>query len=156
MLSEARKKTRNAKVQLVQSQLDALPIASSQFDVGIASLVLSHLEFLGPPLGEMARVLTIGATLLVTDVHWQFKERGWQRTFRPRSSSSKRIAPESHYHSLTDYQNAFAQSGFTIDTLSEPAIDPSLRNYFDRSNMIQVYDRYLGKPLLVFFEVTKR
>ncbi len=156
MLSVARKKFKYPKVHFIQSGLDAIPILSSIFDVGIASLVLSHLNQLGPCLREMGRVLKTGARLLITDIHWSFSERGWQRTFRPQELPSRRFAPASYYHTFFDFQRAFDENGFAMVTHSEPALNPTVRSCFERSNMIQVYERYLGKPLMVFFEVTKR
>jgi malonyl-CoA O-methyltransferase len=156
MLSVARRKTTDPKVHFIQSGLDAIPITNAIFDVGIASLVLSHLEELGPSLKEMARVLRSGASLLVADVHWSFNERGWQRIFRSQTAPKRRFAPESYYHTLVDFQKAFDENGFMMVIHEEPVLSPAVRGCFERSNMMHVYNHYLGKPLLVYFEATKK
>jgi malonyl-CoA O-methyltransferase len=156
MLSEARRKIKDPRVLFVQSPLDKLPLAEVLFDVGIASLVLSHLQVLGPSIHEMARVMRPRAKLLVSDIHWKFNERRWQRTFHPRNAPTQRVAPENYCHSLAGYEDAFRQNHLVVDKFSEPPLNSSLRPCFERSNMIEVYERYLGEPLLVVFEVRKR
>ena len=156
MLCEARRKIKDPSVLLVQSPLDRLPFADVSFDVGIASLVLSHLQVLGPSIHEMARVMRPEAKLLVTDIHWKFYERRWHRTFHPSNAPTLRVAPESYCHSLAEYEDAFRQNHFAVDSFSEPPLNSSLRPCFERSNTIEVYERYLGEPLMVVFEVTKR
>lgn len=155
MLFEARRKIKDPRVSFVQAGLDRLPIVDEQFDVGIASLVLSHIYILGPSIREMARVMRTGAKLLVTDIHWTFYERGWQRTFHPSNSPSRRFAPETHYHSLTYYQDVFKQNDLVVEKFSEPSLNSALRPCFERSKMIEVYERYQGQPLLVIFELSK-
>jgi malonyl-CoA O-methyltransferase len=156
MLERARTKIRSKGVSLIQSSLEQLPISDAQFDIGIASLVLSHAPNIRTTLIEIARILRPGASLVLTDVHWSFNERKWHRTFRPMTSPSKRIAPRSYFHTLTDYQQAFEQNHLVIERFLEPTIGLSVRPIFERSGMVDVFNQYEGQPLLAVFQLRKQ
>jgi len=156
MLQEAGRVNKDPRVLFVQTGLDRIPLPDDKFDFGIASLVLSHVRRLEPPLREMARVLRRGAKLVVTDLHWSFGERGWHRTFRPQSEPRQRIAPQSYYHLMTEYQAAFENNNLVIEEFSEPGLDSSLRPFFERASMMREFEKYQGQPLLVVFEVRRR
>ena len=158
MLSRAANKfSPSENVTFLESPVESLPFRDSQFDVGISALVLSHCSELSVPIMEMARVLMPGSSLLVSDWHPDNDRRGWKRIFESPSSngSSIRYAARSHPHSLAEYLHEFQESGFITEKVTEPVIDASLEPIFRRTNMMHVFDRYVGSPLVIVFLLRK-
>jgi malonyl-CoA O-methyltransferase len=155
MLSIGKRAIGSSRAWLVQSNLEETPLVDSIFDIGIASLVLSHIKGLRGVLREICRVLRPNATLLISDLHWSFDSRGWKRTFIAKQSDPSRCAVENITHELSEYHSAFQECGFAVEAQIEPKLDSALRPFFERANMLKTFDRYIGLPLLVVFQLRK-
>ena len=67
MLAVARARVPAARFAI--ADLEALPIADGAADMAVCALALSHCAELGPPMSELARVVRVGGSVIVTDVH---------------------------------------------------------------------------------------
>jgi malonyl-CoA O-methyltransferase len=145
------------QIILLESSIEFLPLRAEQFDMGIATLVLSHCPKLSVPVAEMTRVLRPGATMLVSDWHPENDDRGWKRIFEvPDANGSLiRYAAKSYHHSLLEYRKQFMEHGLVVKQVYEPVIDESLEPTFRRTNMMHVYHKYRGSPLVVVFALRK-
>ena len=155
MLSVANGKLDSSEVLLVQSDLMEIPFTDSQFDFGIASLVLSHIKDLMSALREVSRVMKPGSRLLIADLHWTFERRGWKRTFVAKHLKAVRIAVEHVTHELGEYHEVFEQCGLKVEEFFEPVLGSSLFPLFARANMIKTFEQYENQPLLVVFQLLK-
>jgi malonyl-CoA O-methyltransferase len=144
-------------IVLLESSIESLPLRDAQFDMGIATLVLSHCPDLSVPIAEIARVLRPGAKLLVSDWHPENERRGWKRTFEVSSEngSGGRYAARSYRHSLQEYRSLFLEYGLIVEQVHEPVIDESLEPMFRRMNMMNVFHKYVGSPIVVVFQLRK-
>ncbi len=151
LLRAARKSTLTDTAIFLESAVESLPFRDSEFDVGISALVLSHCADLSIPILEMARVLRPGSSLLVSDWHPENNRRGWKRIFQLPSvdGSSIRCAARSYAHSVSEYLREFQNRGFILEHFTEPVVDESLEPIFRRTNMMRVFDRYVGTPLVI-------
>jgi malonyl-CoA O-methyltransferase len=158
MLDCALNKSRpSERIVLLESSIESLPLRDARFDIGIATLVLSHCPSLSVPIAEMARVLKSGAQLLVSDWHPENDSRGWKRTFEVSSAngSEVRYAVKSYRHTLQEYRNQFMKHGLVLEQLHQPVIDESLEPMFQRTNMMKVFHKYVGSPIVVVFQLRK-
>ena len=117
MLARARRGAR----PLVRSDALALPFASGAFDLVLASLMVGDIEDLGSWAREMSRVLRSGGSLLYSDFHPSWAERGWQRTFRTQDEVSWRVSY--HPHTLEEHRVALERADVQIVSTTEPRID---------------------------------
>jgi malonyl-CoA O-methyltransferase len=156
MLSIARQRTDSSEACFIEANIEEMPLVDSLFDIGIASLVLSHVKDMKQALGEVSRILKPGATLLIADLHWTFDDHGWKRTFGPNQSVSSRYAVENNAHDLDEYYDAFHTNHFSVQSFVEPKIDSTLRPFFENAHMLKTFHRFEGSPLLVVFQLRRQ
>src|ERR1051326_7507214 len=93
MIRSARKNL-GADARLVQGALEAGPFRTAEFDMVIASRVLSHIERLDEAMNELARVTKRGGRLVLTDVSAQHK---YVRTRIPTRAGDVHIETFKHH-----------------------------------------------------------
>ncbi len=107
---------------LLQANLDALPLAAGWADLTICGLTIGHLEDLRRPLAELRRVTRAGGTILISDFHPIGATLGWRREFR---AGGERYAVRHTTHSLANWQQACAELNLNIMSIHEPQLDPA-------------------------------
>nr|WP_235854322.1 class I SAM-dependent methyltransferase [Nonomuraea aridisoli] len=155
MLAIARRRLGDDVALQVVDVRDPLPFADGEFDDVVASLVLHYLEDWGPTLAEMRRVLKPGGRLIVSVNHpfvdhlasnprpsyfsttsntdaWTFDGQSFPLTFWRRP-----------LHAMTD---AFMAAGFRLGAISEPQVDPVLREAFTDD-----FQHFAGKLAFLVF-----
>jgi ubiquinone/menaquinone biosynthesis C-methylase UbiE len=95
---------------------DDLPFAAGQFDLLICALTLSHVADLAHALGEFARVLQAGGSLLITDFHPDHTRYGWRTTFR---QADVIYNLPTAGHTKNDYLETIQACGLTILDVAE-------------------------------------
>lgn len=99
--------------------LRALPVEDAVADVVLCALALSHLPDLGA-IGELARVLKPGGTLVLSNPHpfatGVLGARAWCRT-----PDGERVEIPEWAHPVGAYLDAFAAAGLTARRCLEPA-----------------------------------
>jgi len=130
-----------------------LPFASESLDVAIAALLLSFVKDLEATLGEIARVLRPGGTLVASDLHPVASERGWHRSFT--GPSGERIVIEAPPPGVARVEKALARAGLALERKLEPAIDERLRPAFLDARRSD-FELLRGTPLLQIFRARKR
>jgi ubiquinone/menaquinone biosynthesis C-methylase UbiE len=90
MLDRARVRATARAIQLVQGDSQALPFAAATFDHAILHLILAVVPEPARCLGECARVLKPGGTILILDKFLRRGERAWLR--RALNPLARRIA----------------------------------------------------------------
>ncbi len=117
MLARARRASR----PLVRSDARALPFASEAFDLVLASLMVGDIEDLESWARQMSRVLRSGGSLLYSDFHPSWVERGWQRSFRAENGVSWNVSY--HPHTLDEHRFALKSAGLRIVSTTEPLLE---------------------------------
>jgi len=68
--------------RLAVADAAALPLATGCCDMALCALTLGHVRDRAAAMGELARIVEPGGTLLLTDFHPAAAAQGWRRTFR--------------------------------------------------------------------------
>jgi malonyl-CoA O-methyltransferase len=104
---------------VARGNICALPIHSAAVDVVVCGLALGDLPHLSIALGEMARVLRPGGSLLYSVVHPIGERAGWSRTF---TAGGRQNAVATYWHSLDQHRRACADAGLRITGWQEPVL----------------------------------
>ncbi|HLY27807.1 MAG TPA: class I SAM-dependent methyltransferase [Aggregatilineales bacterium] len=107
-------------IHVLQASMDILPFPSATFDVVICALATGHLPpaVLRRAIMEMARVLSPGGEVLISDFHPALYALGGRRTLI--APDGQIYAVEHYPHTLDDYRDAVAAAGLRIVALAEP------------------------------------
>ena len=158
MAEQSLTKVSDPRIHVVLAPVERLPFRDMTFDFLLSTLVLGHILDLRAALCEMARVLVRGGSMIVSTFHPFSDLLGWQRLFkvdRP-GNESRWFAAQYHRHSHAEYFAAFRDARLELVHMEEPGIEPSLRPLYERADRLEVYNRYLGYPLLLVLEARKK
>jgi malonyl-CoA O-methyltransferase len=110
------------EIELVQGNLERLPVPDASADLAICGLTIGHLDRLQPALAELCRVTRPGGMLLCSDVHPVGHALGWQRDFR---SGDGHYAVRHTPHFYSHWHAACAALHLEIIQVLEPMLDPN-------------------------------
>jgi malonyl-CoA O-methyltransferase len=110
------------EIELVQGNLERLPVPDASVDLAICGLTIGHLDRLQPALAELCRVTRPGGMLLCSDVHPVGHALGWQRDFR---SGDGHYAVRHTPHFYSHWHAACAALHLEIIQVLEPMLDPN-------------------------------
>ena len=142
-------------VSLIRADLNRqLPLASSTFDVVVASLVMHYLHDWSGPLSEFHRVLAPGGCVVLSTHHpfVDFRPSGqgdYLDTFEftEKWVKSGETFPMRFWHRpLHAMFDAFTTAGFTVERVSEPRPDAAVR---DRSP--ELFEQLNREAPFIFF-----
>jgi malonyl-CoA O-methyltransferase len=158
MLEQVKTNSVENDLFLVNSSVDCLPFNDSIFDIGVSTLVMSYVADLDSTIGEMARVVRSGGSMLIADLHPIQKQMGWKRNFTVTEPAGSQITYEitHHHHTIAAYLQSFEKNQLTVELTAEPVIDASMKNIFERFEMSRAYHKYAGTPILLIFKLRKR
>jgi ubiquinone/menaquinone biosynthesis C-methylase UbiE len=118
MLALARERVRATNVQFQQTDLrDAWPCADESATLVSCNLVLEHIENLFHAFSEAARVLAVGGTFFVSELHPHKQYLGSQARFMHEQQVETRI--EAFVHHLSDYLRAAEAASLKLEKLEE-------------------------------------
>jgi malonyl-CoA O-methyltransferase len=132
-------------ITVLQGEANSLPVESGSFDVIWCRLVLGHLADIAAPYREMARALSDGGTVIVSDFHPAAYDRGHRRTFR---QANRIWEIETHSHALSDHVAAANASGLTLAEQDQADVGPDIRELYIAAGRERLYDDHLGMPLV--------
>ena len=111
---------RDISSRIVCGGLCAVPLHSGSVDVIVCGLALGDLEDLATAIGELARVLRPGGTLIYSVVHPDGARHGWSRSFEV---GGRLCAVKTYWHTEDDHRRACAAAGLDIDAWHEPSLE---------------------------------
>lgn len=124
MIARAIEKNSNPSVQFLQADFTRPWLfENGHFGLVSFSLVLEHINNLEFIFGEAQRVLKSGGYLYIGELHPFKQYSGSKARF---DDGSGMLELECFVHHLSDYTNAAAQNGFTLQQLNE---------WFDEDNL---------------------
>jgi malonyl-CoA O-methyltransferase len=147
MLDRARNKPGAEKVTFVYHDLtSSLPFPSASFDRLLACLMLEHVADLEPLFVEMRRLCKPDGTAIVSEMHPAMGLRGVQARFIDPATGG-RISPRGYPHQIAEYVMAAIKAGWSINHISEHAVDAALAAHSPRGT------KYLGWPMLLLLRL---
>lgn len=110
---------RDISPRIVCGGLCEVPLHSGSVDVIVCGLALADLEDLTAAIGELARVLRPGGTVVYSVVHPDGALHGWSRSFEV---GGRLCAVKTYWHTCDDHRRACAAAGLDIDAWQEPSL----------------------------------
>ncbi len=105
------------RAALVQHDItQPLPVETGRFDAALVSLAYEHVERLGQPLAELARIIRSGGFALILEIHPFMTLSGVGAHF---PDGDHEIYMPSHAHSFSDWLSAFRHAGLTVSGCTE-------------------------------------
>jgi ubiquinone/menaquinone biosynthesis C-methylase UbiE len=147
MLERAQMHVASAQVQWVITDiLTSIPLNNGVLEGAVCSLVLEHVQDIGPVMRELRRVCRPNAFVLITDIHPALASGGIAANFRDRKTGRK-IFPRGHRHEISDYLSAADEAGFRIADMMEGVVERELAQTTPRAA------KYLGARMLLLLSL---
>ncbi len=142
MLAVAREKSARAGLDIdfrIGSLEVRLPAGDDQFDFLVCALTLSHVSDIGHAVGECARVVRPGGSILVSDIHPDVANGlGWTAKLRrPGATYNLPFAG----HTLSDYLGSLVAAGCSITSLMEVPVGDAPMGTMIESSRQEFRDR---------------
>lgn len=140
--------------KVMRGSCDALPLPESEFDLAIASFVLSYVPNLKMVAAEMMRVCRPGAKVIISDMHPDTAHKlGWRRTFRYENEA---ISLPWFQRSLIEIITAFESAGWCFEICEERAFTQRERPAFARAGKSEYLKEIEKYPALFVLRFRKR
>jgi malonyl-CoA O-methyltransferase len=119
MLAQARERLDPEGVTLRTLDVtEPWPFEAGRFDVGVATLVLEHVEALGPVFREARRVLRDGGTFYLAELHPYRQFEGAQARFEDKATGET-VVINAFTHPVSEFVNAGVEAGFAVREMGE-------------------------------------
>lgn len=153
MLSRAQ--TRLPGADLREGALEALPIQDGSMAGAVCALALSHLPDLGPAVSELARVLSPGGRVVISNPHpFATAVLGWRAVYVD-AGGTRRMIPE-YAHMPSDYVHAFGEAGLTVRRCLEPSLTAQDARARAKAGHQEAFAAALtGVPAVIVWEAEK-
>jgi ubiquinone/menaquinone biosynthesis C-methylase UbiE len=147
MLERAMRKPGADKVAFFCHDLtEPLPFPAASFDRVLSCLVLEHVADLRAFFVEMRRLCKPDGVAIVSVMHPAMGLRGVEPRFIDPASGG-RLSPRSYPHQIADYIMAALRAGWSVNHISEHAVDASLAARSPRGK------KYQGWPMLLLLRL---
>jgi ubiquinone/menaquinone biosynthesis C-methylase UbiE len=130
-----------------------LPFPDALFDIVCCGLALTHAPVVRPAITQMARVLTHGGHLLISDVHPFAVATGAHAFFRRPDGSRGVVRNELHWHS--EYLDAFAAAGLRVRRCVEPRFTEEVLQAFTGKGSSPALSNFVGLPYVLIWECVR-
>jgi ubiquinone/menaquinone biosynthesis C-methylase UbiE len=94
------------------------PFDAGRFNVAVATLVLEHVEALGPVFREARRVLRDGGTFYLAELHPYRQYGGTQAHFED-EATGETVVIDAFTHPVSKFVNAGVEAGFAVREMGE-------------------------------------
>lgn len=120
MLERARQRVEQPTVRFgVGDVTQRWPADDSACNLIVITLVLEHVEPLGPVFEQARRVLSDGGLLYIAELHPYRQLAGRQARFTPEGSETEELVP-AWKHSVSEYVSEGLRAGFGLQRIAEP------------------------------------
>jgi ubiquinone/menaquinone biosynthesis C-methylase UbiE len=150
MLDQARLKCTPTTRLLVSDCIDT-PLPNHSADRILASFLLSYLSDLPAFARESARILRIGGSVLVSDLHPNTASYGWRRTFR---AGGTLFEIETKRYTLPYLVDIMQQASFRLDHRAEWPFGPPEARIFERAGKRDSYLKVQSLPVVYYAQFT--
>ena len=94
------------------------PFEAGRFDVAMATLVLEHVQALGPVFREARRVVQDGGTFYLAELHPTRQFGGTQAHFED-EATGETVVIDAFTHPVSEFVNAGVEAGFAVREMGE-------------------------------------
>jgi len=94
------------------------PFEAGRFDVAMATLVLEHVQALGPVFREARRVVQDGGTFYLAELHPTRQFGGTQAHFED-EATGETVVIDAFTHPVSEFVNACVEAGFAVREMGE-------------------------------------
>ncbi len=147
--------TKLPDADLRPGELTDLPLADGEVAGAVCALALSHLPDIGSSVAELARVLSPGGRLVISNPHpFATGVLGWRAVYV--DDSGRRMTIPEYPHSHADYVAAFGNAGLTVRTLIEPKLTRAQARARSKLGRGEAFEEALrGIPAVIVWEVER-
>ena len=137
--------------------LAALPVDDDAVDVVVCSLALTHVEHIEPVLGEFARVVRPGGSVVLSDIHPAALTFGSVAVFPTGRDQLELHYVRSVVHPVSEYVQAATATGLVVRACREPVMPESAitRNPAFAVVPDAVRQAFEGLPFLLVWRLDK-
>lgn len=119
MLGRARERLDSGSVTLQKLDVtESWPFGANCFDAVVATLVLEHVEVLGPVVREARRVVRDGGTFYLAELHPYRQFAGTQAHFEDEDTGGT-VVIDAFTHPVSEFVNAGVEAGFAVREMGE-------------------------------------
>jgi malonyl-CoA O-methyltransferase len=119
MLAHARERLNTDSVSLQALDVtEPWPFEAGRFDAVVATLVLEHVEALGPVFREARRVLRDGGTFYLAELH-PYRQFGGTQAHFVDEATGETVVIDAFTHPVSEYVNAGVEAGFDVREMGE-------------------------------------
>ncbi len=143
------------EAQFETAGLTAIPLPDGEVDLAVCTLALTHCSNLGPPVGELARVVRPGGRVVISDVHPFMAMLGVHGGYRRDPAELGFV--RNHIHLTSDYLTAFQEAGLNVVQCIEPLWgDQEIATMGFAEQMPDLMDTAVrGLPIVIVWELEK-
>jgi malonyl-CoA O-methyltransferase len=119
MLAQARKRLNSDSVTLQKLNVtEPWPFEAGRFDAVVATLVLEHVEALGPVFEEARRVLKDGGTFYLAELH-PYRQFGGTQAHFEEKATGETVVIDAFTHPVSEFVNVGVEAGFVVREIGE-------------------------------------
>jgi malonyl-CoA O-methyltransferase len=119
MLARARGRLDSGSVTLQKLDVTELwPFGAGRFDVALATLVLEHVEVLGPVFQEARRVVRDGGTFYLAELH-PYRQYGGTQAHFADEDTGETVVIDAFTHPVSEFVNTGVEAGFAVREMGE-------------------------------------
>jgi len=138
--------------RLVAADATALPIATGAARFALCCRTRAHIPVRSAAVGELARILAPGGTLIVTDFHAAGAARGWRRTFRHKG---KLYELENYPYSFDELRSTAAPFNLYPEEWVDATIGEPEREIFNQAGRPELYEPATKVPSVLLTRWTR-
>ena len=94
------------------------PHSRTRFNAVVATLVLEHVEALGPAFREARRVLRDGGTFYLAELH-PYRQFDGTQTHVEDETTGETVVIDAFTHSVSEFVNTGVEAGFAVQQMRE-------------------------------------
>jgi ubiquinone/menaquinone biosynthesis C-methylase UbiE len=119
MLARAQERLDSARVTMQPLDItESWPFEDKRFDAVVATLVLEHVEALGPVFQDARRVLRDGGTFYLAELHPYRQYGGTQAHFED-EATGETVVIDAFTHPVSEFVNTGIEAGFAVRRMGE-------------------------------------
>jgi radical SAM superfamily enzyme YgiQ (UPF0313 family)/SAM-dependent methyltransferase len=141
------------ETRLVQADIRVLPYPDEIFDLLWCRLALAHLADARAAYRELWRTAAPAASLIVTDLHAEAGQTGFDTSFKDALGNAQFI--EVYLRSADEHTRLANNAGFELEETLQGTIGPEIRQFYEEAGELSRYERQRGQEVLLALKFIK-
>jgi malonyl-CoA O-methyltransferase len=132
--------------RLIRGDLCRLPFQDGCVDLVICAFSVGYIKMLEQGVSELARLVSVGGSVIVSDFHPEGHARGWKRAFR---DGSQTCEIEDYPYTIEGLLEVARNAGLELEELQQPGLDEPERRIFQEAGKETLFEEARGVPAVV-------